>query len=548
MLNKPEKALLPHDWEYEHLVPDRPRYVNKFTGEWSIEKPAASQKSFSSMAFSAARIWIPRISQTREDWSEELAEMNPTIRKIYYDALQVVLDATLKFSFLESEDGPTHASNFDRYLHAARLIPFQDLSPYSTCPVAKLEQAQVQCSSLLSKIQAFIFELKDEKDRVTIRTKPEHYATSKTWSTICSRSPPSLSVWREMQMPQRAAAIYEKALQWSAIQHSLSECREWFESRSEIQSVALRCCRTLQELKLLQYFNNCLKRSSMLQWRPSENAVDLVRYGLSVASTHLDEEESKVPDGWTRVPVKEQRLVYFVSPDGQLTSPVSSRSDPSPPGTFDLITDSRLEDRQVIEAMVRHYPIARRYEGLGWSAMNLDTFLNAEDKGYIDGLRTREPIGDTTGPQLSSSMEDLRELINGHWAFMLKTGTTVIADYNRWLTAEKYDPDTSSLFFSGSGGGIQARYGLSKLYGRANYDGSIWFIELTPQCGRIFAGVSDRKNRVILGKWGSGTGVSQWQGYFKQVKFTGADDGPTRLAMQQECASLKADPTLHITF
>lgn len=59
-----------------------------------------------------------------EIWSKELFSLTPAIRNHHPDALRLVLEAALNFCLIESQDGPTHASEFDHYLHAARSVPF----------------------------------------------------------------------------------------------------------------------------------------------------------------------------------------------------------------------------------------------------------------------------------------------------------------------------------------------------------------------------------------------------------------------------------------
>ncbi|KAL8712544.1 MAG: hypothetical protein Q9225_006923, partial [Loekoesia sp. 1 TL-2023] len=250
-LHQPWKVLLPYGWQAVKSETGVETFQNIFTEEVSTFKPAFDKDSFGGMTFIILRILIPRISQVRESWNREITGFPQRARIQYFEAFQKVLNAALRFSCLEGENGPCHYTTYDSYLHAARSIPKVEGLNFMDCPTQALEEAQQRCHKIISQIQGFAFDLKPVDDKVFLKNEFASYAADKRFQKISSRRPPSLQSWQSMRMLRRAENIEQETSAWPEIKRLLDSCSSWSMDRPNYQQGVQECWHALQEIKHL---------------------------------------------------------------------------------------------------------------------------------------------------------------------------------------------------------------------------------------------------------------------------------------------------------
>ena len=243
---RPDQTILPWGWSRD----DTPSYGVQYTSPLGLRSgsdPVIPTDSFTSLAFNAARVCIPRISQAQEKWGRYTAKMPKKFSNEYQEALELVLLAASNFVILESSHGPTKFSDLDNLVAMADLAVVDGSPEFEGCPVAILRDLQHECYNMLNAIEGFVFELKDSELKQFVRASP---SLSRSKYAIkqddCSDSPPSIGEWWRLQMPVRAARINFESRRWDMIQETVSNCRAWYKSHSVLE---LRAIESLQHLK-----------------------------------------------------------------------------------------------------------------------------------------------------------------------------------------------------------------------------------------------------------------------------------------------------------
>ena len=246
---RPDHTTIPWGWKLSRTLSEGVQYTSPL-GAMSRTDPVIPADCFTSLAFTAARVCIHRISQAQEKWGRHTAKMSKKSSNEYQEALELVLLAASKFVVLESSHGPTKFSDLDNLVAMADLVVMDDSLEFESCPVAILRDLQHECYSMLNAIEGFVFELKDSKLKQGIRD-------SVSWEKFdpaikqddCSDSPPSIRKWRRLQMAARATRINSASSRWDMIQETISNCRAWYRSHPELESRALGSLQHLDEVR-----------------------------------------------------------------------------------------------------------------------------------------------------------------------------------------------------------------------------------------------------------------------------------------------------------
>ena len=184
-------------------------YLDTTTGFLSMQKPPQDPRTFSSMAFTAARILVPCLSMALEYMSsKELADE-------YLQSCESVLEAASSFRLLEGESGPTELSDLDALLAISRASPpkDQELIPAS---YSSLEYIQPKYYALLREIQGFASSL----------WKPDRQR-GLTFDRFVLSNLFELSTWEPLYMKHRVNNIEDQARSCKEFVGLIQECREW---------------------------------------------------------------------------------------------------------------------------------------------------------------------------------------------------------------------------------------------------------------------------------------------------------------------------------
>lgn len=243
---RPDPAILPWGWKRDYTPSEGIRYTSPL-GAVQRRDPEIPVRWFTSIAFNAARVCIPRISQAQEKWGRHTAKMSKDLSNEYQEALELVLLAASNFVILESSNGPTKFSDLDNMVAMAELIVLDDSPEFDGCPVAILRDLQLECYSMLTAIQGFVFELKhSESIRGSMSWEMHEHAIKQD---DCSDSPPSIREWRRLQMPARATKINSDSGRWDSIQETIHNCRAWIRSHPELESRVVESLQYLDNIK-----------------------------------------------------------------------------------------------------------------------------------------------------------------------------------------------------------------------------------------------------------------------------------------------------------
>ena len=221
ILNGGRNARLEREWlaeaksvflplpDYEiHIIetPTSKEYLNSTTGYVSVQKPSWDPRSFSSMAFTAARILLPLLCFCLEQLIQKQAPGE------LQQSCESVINAASVFTVLEGEHGPTKSSDLDAIQATAHSISLQEKGVDAELPwlgpsYVDLKVVQEEYYGLLRSIQGFLSSLQCPTLEVLEN------------SNITSPSLPSLGShdWRRLQMPRRA----------NEIEHQADVCRNW---------------------------------------------------------------------------------------------------------------------------------------------------------------------------------------------------------------------------------------------------------------------------------------------------------------------------------
>ena len=148
-LEKSEFLPLPFDWVIIKSSEGEVEYLNTTTGFVSKQKPAQDPRTFSCMAFTAARILVPSLIMALEQMNHK------HFADEYLQSCESVLEIASAFALLEGESGPAELSDLDTLLaifYSSRLKERITLLPSS---YSKLQHIQDMYYALLRDIQGF---------------------------------------------------------------------------------------------------------------------------------------------------------------------------------------------------------------------------------------------------------------------------------------------------------------------------------------------------------------------------------------------------------
>ena len=187
---KSEILTLPPEYEVISLSKDKAEYLNTLTGFSSERKPPIDPKTFGSMAFTAARILIPRFR-----WNIDFLKAKEASREIL-ESCKSVLQAASHFTLLGEGSGPSNLSVLDEVLVTLDSNWLLDISEIH----ADLKAFKILSFELLRNIQEF---------RSSLRSP-----TLKDSDGLESQIPyhlPTLQQWQSLQMAHRAEAVKDQA-------------------------------------------------------------------------------------------------------------------------------------------------------------------------------------------------------------------------------------------------------------------------------------------------------------------------------------------------
>ena len=184
------------------------------------------------MAFLAAVVWIPRISQSEEIWGTQLSRLSKEIRNEYQSAFETVLEAALNFSALESESGVMVPTDLDQIFETLNSIPDGETFPCFT----KLKDVQQSCQSILSLISGFVFGLKNVKSAISFSPGDRYGHEGDKDGRFCAETLPDLTDWRALRMPLLADRIGQEASSWGRIREDINWCRGWWKDNPSVIS------------------------------------------------------------------------------------------------------------------------------------------------------------------------------------------------------------------------------------------------------------------------------------------------------------------------
>ncbi|KAL8818114.1 MAG: hypothetical protein Q9191_008010 [Dirinaria sp. TL-2023a] len=143
---------LPLPFQYEAIAIDGNlrEYLNTATGYSSPQAPGVDPRSFSAMAFTAARVIVPRLSL-----SPECLCLEPSSEDCIRSC-DLVCEAALQFTVLEGDSGPLGGSDLDLITSTF----YAEIPVYRGHPNTKLEIVQQEYYELLQNIQGFVSSLR----------------------------------------------------------------------------------------------------------------------------------------------------------------------------------------------------------------------------------------------------------------------------------------------------------------------------------------------------------------------------------------------------
>lgn len=231
---RPDLSIIPWGWTSSHTPSEGFQYTSPL-GVMSRSDPVVPADSFTGLAFNAATVCMPRISQAQEKWGKHTAKMSKHLSNEYQMSLERVLEAASKFVILEGSHGPTSFSDLDTMVAMADLVMVNGAPEFEGCPIATLGSLQQECYNMLNATEGFVFELKDSELKQLIRSS-EPLVNQVIKQDDCSDTPPSIREWRRLQMPARALMIENESSRWDKIQGTVSDCRAWYRSHPELES------------------------------------------------------------------------------------------------------------------------------------------------------------------------------------------------------------------------------------------------------------------------------------------------------------------------
>ena len=211
------------------------QYLNSTTGFLSTDKPLEDARTFSSMAFTAAMIIVPRLSLTLEALVLENAPME------HQKSCEQVLQAASVFTLLEGEEGPAKRSDLDMLLAVRQqgLIRDEDTTSSLGQPYTDLEHVQQLNYELLSNIQGFVSSLRSPTLHDIERSDPFiHFER------------PTLDYWRSLQIPRRTCDIESQAVACRNFGGLIRNLRKWTGSVSKAEDAKERL--SLEEVREVQ--------------------------------------------------------------------------------------------------------------------------------------------------------------------------------------------------------------------------------------------------------------------------------------------------------
>jgi hypothetical protein len=243
--NKPERIFLPWGWRFETEAGSY--YLNSIQDRTTHVRPDLELGSFSGMAFLAAVVWIPRISQSEESWGTQLSSLSKEIRNEYQSAFETVLDAALNFSALESESGVIVPTDLDQIFETLNSIPDGKTFPCFT----KLKGVQQSCQSMLSSINGFVFGLKNIKLAISFSPGDRYGHEIGKDGRFCAETLPDLTDWRALRMSALAKRIGQEASSWGQIREDINWCRGWWKDNPTVITGAQENWANVHRLKHL---------------------------------------------------------------------------------------------------------------------------------------------------------------------------------------------------------------------------------------------------------------------------------------------------------
>ena len=209
-LDKSEFLPLPFDCMRIQLSEGEFEYLNTTTGFLSTQKPAQDPRTFSSMAFTAARILVPSLFMALE-------QMN--LKHFADECLQScesVLEIASAFALLEGESGPAELSDLDALLAISYSCPPIDKVTLLAASYSSLQHIQDMYYALLRDIQGFACSLWRPEPRRGLRL--DHCVPS-------NLSGPSM--WEGSFAKRRVNIIEDQARSCKKFTAVIQECRQW---------------------------------------------------------------------------------------------------------------------------------------------------------------------------------------------------------------------------------------------------------------------------------------------------------------------------------
>ena len=211
-LAKKKLYCLPLPFEYEvikvgnHTI----EYLNTTTGFSSDHTPPIDPRTFTSMAFTAAKIMVPRLSMSMELLGLKRAS-DHCLR-----CCESVLEAALQFVLLAGEPDRATSSDLDIMQAIGYSASLGDDPLVLDCPYLGLEAVQKQYYQLLQNIQGFLSSLQTPSLRDRAQFDP-----------LATFELPILEQWQLTQMPSRAKIIEDQAAACKELSVLFETCRAW---------------------------------------------------------------------------------------------------------------------------------------------------------------------------------------------------------------------------------------------------------------------------------------------------------------------------------
>lgn len=229
---KSEILPLPPGHEVISLSKNRIEYLNTFTGFSSERKLPPDPRTFSSMAFTAARILIPRLSLKIESLGAKGASQE------ILDSCESVLQAASQFILLEGGSGPRNSSDLDEPL----TTPGSKLLRKDSKPYPDLKSLQLSSFDLLRDIQGFVSSLRSPM--------------LKDGEGFGSQIPPCLPTpeeWQSLHMARRVKAIEGKAANFQIRVDKMYDHRQWRKFRGPtLEKMTIERQKTMERVRIQQ--------------------------------------------------------------------------------------------------------------------------------------------------------------------------------------------------------------------------------------------------------------------------------------------------------